>query len=185
MAKSGGGPIVDFTGIQSGGGRPRIPEGDHLAKCVSVKQEISSKGNEMLVWRFEVVSSDRKANGKVLQTYTSLVPDALWKLRGLLEAMGQNVPDGRAQLRLKGYIGKEIGLTVIDEEYNNRMYSSISDFVSPLNLDEEDEAEDEDEEDEEEDEDEEETPAPKAKKSKKSKRSESDEQIEDIDLDEL
>jgi len=184
MAK-GGGPIVDFTGVQSGGGRPRIPEGDHLATVASVKQETSSKGNEMLVWRFEV--SNGRGRGKVLQTYTSLVPDALWKLRGLLEAMGVAVPDGRAQLKLRGYIGKEVGLTVIDAEYNNRIYSDITDFVSPDSLLEGEDEDDEEEEDEDEDEEEEATPPPKAKKSKKSKRSEADEdeEIEDIDLDEL
>jgi len=185
MAK-GGGPIVDFTGVQSGGGRPRIPEGDHLAKVASVKQETSSKGNEMLVWRFEV--SNGRGRGKVLQTYTSLNTEALWKLRGLLEALGVAVPDGRAQLRLKNYIGKEIGITVIDEEYNNRIYSNITDFISADSLTDEDvDDEEEDEEEEEEDEEEEATPPPKAKKSKKAKRreAEEEEEIEDIDLDEL
>jgi hypothetical protein len=176
MAK-GNGPVVDFTGVESGGGaRVRVPEGDYKVKVASVKQVTAKSGNEMLEWDFEFLEG--KAKGKKVRDRTVLTPEALWKLKQLLEAMGKKVPQAKARLDLASYLGLELGITVVDEEYNNKIHSSVSDYLSAGLLDDADEDEDEDDEEEEE--------KPKSKKSKKSKKADDeDEGIEDIDLDDI
>jgi hypothetical protein len=169
---------VDFSGVESGGGRVRVPEDDYHVRVATVKQQESKAGNQMLVWDFEFM--DGKAKGKKIRDRTVLTTEALWKLKQLLEAMGIAVPSKRVALDLRKYIGKELGVTVVDEEYEGKMYSKVSDYVSIDVLD----SIDTDDEDEDEDEEE---PAPKkAKKSKKAKKDEDeDEDIEELDLDEL
>jgi Protein of unknown function (DUF669) len=176
--------VVDFTNVTAGG-RVRIPEGDYRVAVKSVKHDTSKAGDPMLVWEFELVEGKHK--GKVLKDYTSLTPKALWKLKGLLEAMGITVPNKRVALRLEKYAGVQLGITAIDDEYEGKISSKVGDYISEDVLDADDEEEDEDLEDEEDEEEEEEEPEPpkKSKKSKKSKKVEDDEEIEDLDLDEI
>lgn len=188
---------VDFSKVESGGGRIRIPEGDYRVKVAAVKQQESKAGNQMLVWDFEFVEG--KAKGKKIRDRTVLTAEALWKLKQLLEAMGIAVPSKKVALNFAKYLGKELGITVVDDEYEGKVSSKVADYISldildNVDDDEEDEDEDEvedDDEDEDEDEDEEE-PAPKpkrsskSKKGKKSKKVEDDEdEIEELDLDSI
>lgn len=181
---------VDFKGVEAGGGRPRLPEGDYLAKVTDVKAGESKKGNSMLTWEF-TITTPGKGKGKKFKSYTTLNKEALWKLKQLLEAMGLKVPNGSATLDLDKYMGREVGVTLVDEEYDNKMHSTISDFIPAADLDEDDDDEDEDEDESDEEDDDEEDEVeekPKAKKKRtKSKKvdDDDDEDIEDIDLDSI
>lgn len=178
MAK---GLAVDFSGVESGGGRTRIPEGDYKVTVDTVKQAESKAGNAMLVWDFKI--SEGKFAGKKLRDRTTLTPESLWKLKQVLEAMGISVPSKQVALKLSNYIGKDLGVTVVDDEYEGRISSKVADYVSVDVID------GSDIEEEEEDEDEEEEPAPKkAKKGKKKKAApveEEEDEIEELDLDEM
>lgn len=180
MAKGtkGGKTIVDFTGVDSGG-RTRVPEDDYLVKVVSVKHDTSkSSGNPMLVWEFEIV--DGKFAGKKLRDRTVLQENSLWKLKQLLEAMGVEVPSKRVALQLQNYIGRTLGVTTVDDEYEGRVSSKVADYVSLDVLEDVDDDDDDDEDEE---------PAPKKSKKgkKKSKKQDDDddEEVEDLDLDEI
>lgn len=182
--------IADFKNVESGGGRVRVPEGDYRAKVLKyVVGESKSSGNPMITWTFEGIEG--KLKGKKLKDYTTLTADSLWKLKGLLEALGFSIPAKKVDLDkyLKRTIGKELGLTIVDEEYENKMSSKIADYMTSDALgdsDEDDESDDDEEDDESDDEDEEPQPKKKAKKSKKKKSSDDDDdEIEDLDLDEL
>lgn len=182
MAK---GTVVDFTGVE-GGGRTRVPEDDYRLKCVQIKPDTSKAGNSMWVWKWEIVGG--KFAGKTLIDRTTFTKESLWKLKQILEAFGITVPNKRVALNPQKYIGKELGATVVDDEYENRISSKIADYVSldVLEADEDEEMDD----DTEEDEDQEEEPTPKkGKKGKKGKKSkpvsDEEEEIEDLDLDEL
>jgi hypothetical protein len=180
--KQKGAVRVPMSQEVKGQGRVRIPEGDYKMKVKSVKQATSEKGNPMLVWTFELI--DHKKAGATFRDYAPLTPKALWKLRSILEAMGAKVPDKDFNLTLKKYLGKELGVTVIDEEYENKMYSRIDDYMDLETLagndvdddededDEDDETEDSEDTDDEDDEDEDTD-------------DEDDEDLEELDVDGL
>lgn len=179
--------VVDFKGVESGGGGgARVPEDDYRVKVSEVKvAESKSSGNTMLVWTFEIAKGKYKGK-KLKKDYTTLTKESLWKLMSLLEAMGLNVAQKKLDLAplLKKVASKELGVTVIDEEYEGKMQSKISDYLTLDDLegagdDDEDESDDEDTDD-----DDGEKSKAKKKKGKK-KKEDDDDEIEDMDLDEL
>jgi len=171
--------VVDFEGVESGGGRVRVPEGDYKLRLVSVKTGTAkSSGNTMLIWEYEI--AEGKYKGKKFKDYTTLNVEARWKLKKVLEAFGIDVPDAKMDLApvLKKLKGKPVGATVTDEEYEGKISSKITDYVDLDVLEGSDDEEEDDDEEEE---------APKAKKKgkKKKKKEDEDEEIEDLDLDEI
>src|SRR5450755_1873232 len=122
MAK---GIVVDFSGVETGGGRTRVPEDDYRVVVKAVKQTESKAGNQMLVWDFEI--SAGKFKGKTLRDRTVLTKEAMWKLKQVLEAMGMQVPNKKVALQLAKYIGKELGVTTVDDEYEGRISSKVAD----------------------------------------------------------
>lgn len=193
------GITVDFKGVKSGGGRVRVPEGDYRAKVTGCKVgESKSSGNPMITWEFTGTEGELK--GKKLKDYTTLTKESLWKLKGLLEALGLKVPPKKLDIAplLKKAMGKELGLTLTDDEYDNKISSKVTDYLSLEDLEDSDDEDDEDDDsdddedtddDSDDDDDEDEEPAPKKKaktKSKKKKKAKSDDddddEIEDLDL---
>lgn len=195
--------VADFKGVDSGGGRVRIPEGDYRAKVKEVKVGTSKEGNTMLIWTFEI--SEGKCKGKSFKDYTTLGANALWKLKGLLETLGVKVPSSKVDLTpvIKKVRGKELGITVQDDEYEGKISSKIADYIDLETLedadteddeeddDDDDESEDDEDSDDDDDDEEEEEEKPKAKKKKGKKKKKAkptdddDDEIEDLDVDEL
>lgn len=171
--------VADFghKEAKSSGRSARVPEGDYVAKIVDAKKgEAKSSGNTMITWTLEIIEG--KYKGKKLITRTVMTPKALFFLRNLLEALGAEVPEKASKIRYKKYVGKKIGITVEDDEYENKMKSEVSDFLDPdmVGADEEDDDEedddlddDEDDEDSDDDDDDE----------------DEDEDLDEVDLDEL
>lgn len=134
----------------------RIPEGDYLAKVVSAATFTSNNGNPGIKWSFEVIEGKYKGAGPYYNN-TMLGEESLWAVRGTLQAMkpAVKIPESAFKLDLKKYIGKTVALTLVDDEYDGRIRSTIDDVFHPdlLEADEEDEEEEEGvEEDEDEDE---------------------------------
>lgn len=120
---------LDFEGVESGGGGFKIPEGDYRMKVVQVEDTESDAGNQMFKWHFEGL--EKKAKGKKFYLYTVYdPPDSLWKLKSLLEALGQEVPDGAMDLDLDEMIDLELIGQVGDEEYKDKITSKLQDFSS-------------------------------------------------------
>lgn len=149
---------VDFTGVESFQ-RPR--EGEHVCKIVSAELKQSQGGNDMIVVAFEVTKGQDKS-ARVYENYP-LAENALWKLKGMLQAIGMKC-DGKVQLDLDKLIGKICIVSVIDDEYNGQVRSRVQECrkLAVVEEDEDDDEEDIDDEDDEDDEEEEE-PAPKKK----------------------
>jgi hypothetical protein len=170
---------IDFTGVENYG---RISEGYHKVKIAKVDEGSSQSGNDMLRVTFEVISGEDKG-GKVFENYT-LIDTALWKLKGLLQAIGMKA-DGRVQIDLDRMVGKTLEILVSHEEYNGQLRARVSETnkIGSKSASETDEDEDDDE-----DIDEPKKPAKTAKKStrKTSKKSEPDldEEDEDEDMEE-
>lgn len=154
---------VDFTGVESFN---RPSEGQHVVKIVSAEMKQSQGGNDMIVVTFEVTKGSDKG-ARCIENYP-LAENALWKLKGLLQAIGMKC-DGKVRLDLDKLIGKVCIITVSEEEYEGRIRSRVQECKKLAAVaDEDDDDEDQDEEDDsDDDEDDEEEEAPKKKSTKK------------------
>lgn len=202
---------VDFSNVKEGGAtfnKKRVPAGDYAAKVTKVQDSPAKDGIHQWLFTIELTSkfTDRK-----FPYYCKLQENQLWKLRNLFLAGGVVVPKKKVKVDPTKIVGRLIGITLEDDEYDNKLQSVISavfpasdlddaaDEADDLDEDEEegdDEEEDEDatdEEDDEEDEEEEEpAPAPPVKKAaakktaaKKAAPTVSDDELEELDLDDL
>jgi hypothetical protein len=177
--------VVDFTDSEGGGRGIRIPEDDYRAVCKELVQKESKAGNQMLVGQFRIV--DGKHKGKELRDWFPLTKEMAWKLRSFLEATGATVPSKKAKVKTEKYLDLEVGITVADEERDNRITSKIQDYIGTDVLDDDDSLV------EDEDEDEEPAPKKKGKKGKKGKKKkgsqqagiDNEESVEELDLDEV
>lgn len=152
---------VDMRKEESGGGRFRVAEGDYRFKLKKVESGTSeNSGNPMLIWYWEGVEG--KVEGKILKDYTTLTPKSLWKVRSILEALGMDVPKKVISIPLKKLVGKEVGITLGDDEpYEGKIKSRAMDYIdietfesSDVDDEDEDEDDDDDEDEDEEDDDE-------------------------------
>lgn len=154
---------VDFTGVESFN---RPSEGQHVVKIVSAEMKQSQGGNDMIVVTFGVTKGSDKG-ARCIENYP-LAENALWKLKGLLQAIGMKC-DGKVRLDLDKLIGKVCIITVSEEEYEGKIRSRVQECKKLAAVaDEDDDDEDQDEEDDsDDDEEEEEDEAPKKKPTKK------------------
>lgn len=156
---------VDFTGVESFN---RPSEGQHVVKIVSADMKQSQGGNDMIVVTYEVTKGSDKG-ARCIENYP-LAENALWKLKGLLQAIGMKC-DGKVRLDLDKLIGKVCIITVSDEEYEGKIRSRVQECKKLAAVADEEDDEDQDEEDDsdddEDDEEEEEEEAPKKKPTKK------------------
>ena len=174
MAKARRKMKLDFTGVETF----NMPaEGVHKVKIEKIEETVSQGGNDMFKVTFVVVAGASKGC-KVIENYP-LIDTALWKLKGLLEAIGMKA-DGRVQIDLDKMEGKTLELTVKYEEYEGKDRARVAEtrkVGAAITGDEDDIDEDDDDEldeddDDEDDDEEEEEPPKKSEKSTKSKKSE-------------
>lgn len=94
---------LDFTGVES---YSNIPLGEHV---VTVKEaaftKAKSTGSDQLEINFE------DGNGATKKMWCSVVPQALWKVKQVLEVLG--IPcEGRIRLNTKTMLGKRCKISV-------------------------------------------------------------------------
>lgn len=120
-----GGISVDFSGVESGG--RAIPDDDYLLEVVSVEEkEGRDSGAIYLAWKYKV--ADGAYKGATVYDNTSLSPQALWRLKRLLEAMGIQA-DGKMSLDINSYKGKRVLATIANEEYNGKQKPRVVEFL--------------------------------------------------------
>jgi hypothetical protein len=130
---------VNMEGVQVS---RNIPEADYIGKPDSVTLETSdSSGNDYLDWEF--VLTRGKYKGRKFHYNTSLQPQALWNLRGVLEALNQEVPESAMDIDLDELenIQDECGLSIELDEYEGKKRSKIMDVIH-LDMVEDDQGED-------------------------------------------
>jgi hypothetical protein len=121
---------LDFTGVNlEGGGSFHIPEGQYAMEVAEVEEGVSKNDNEQLEWKFR--GTEGKAKGKIFYYYTTLTPESLWKLGLTLQALGVEVPDSATDVDLDDLVGKECMGTVIDDEYQGKTKSKLTE-IAPL-----------------------------------------------------
>ena len=116
---------VDLTNVKDGGGfnRSRVPSGDYLAKIIKVEDAPSKKDN-IFQYLFTIQLVNRPSSK--LPYYCKLQENQLWKLRSLLIAAGKTVPKSKVKVDPNQVVGKLIGVTVEDDDYEDKEQSSIS-----------------------------------------------------------
>jgi len=179
---------VNFEGTESRGGKKRTgrahyPEGDYAVKIVDAEQTKSpEKETKQIVVQY-AIKEPKKLKGKTVYDRHNLLPQSLWTFRNMLEAAGVKVPNKLAKIKLSSLKGKELAITLEDDEYGDKLRSRVTDWFAlseyeemeteaDLDEDEDEEEEEEDEDEEDEDEDEEDE-------------DEEDEDMEELDLDEV
>jgi hypothetical protein len=142
---------VDFTGVTS---RTLVPEGDYVAKPIAAeKTKAQSSGKPTIAWEFEICKG--KMSGQKLFYNTSLQPQALFNLRGLLDAMGVDVPDGSMTLDLAAILDEapEVGVSVFHDTYDGSKRSKMDDVFPADSVEDGDDDGDDDSDDDSDDDD--------------------------------
>jgi Protein of unknown function (DUF669) len=149
--------------------RTRVPEGNYAGKVSSAKMVTYKSGNKGLDLVFELRDGQFKGvpfweHLPFINADGTTMDQNLWRVRGVLEALGVAIPERAFRIKPEALKGKEAGLGIVDgEDQNGKVVSEINDIFPIEQLDGEDEDEadeveedEEDEEEEEEDEDEDE-----------------------------
>lgn len=129
MAKKSGG-VVTIDGAKAaegGGGGKRVPEGDYLVKITDTKRGESQSGNAQIIMTLSIQDGPKK-NGDI-RDYLTLTEAALWRVGALLDAIGMKYPKKAFKLDIGKLLGKELGVTVADDEYNGKIKSKVVDFL--------------------------------------------------------
>lgn len=115
---------LDFTGVES---FSLIPLGTHTVKVKDAEFTKASTGSPQLAIDFE------DANGATRKMWCSLVPQALWKAKQVLEALGLTGLDGRIRLNSKTLIGKtcQISVELDPNDDSKQIVARVSKLAAP------------------------------------------------------
>lgn len=178
--------VLDFTNVKEGGGsftKKRVKSGDYLGKITKFEwTEVKSgenKGAKQMLFTLAVEGR----HGATYPFYCQLQENTLWKIRNLMVAAGINVPKKKIKIDPTRLVGKLIGMTLDDAEYDDREQSEVTAVfpaseVDGADVDDDDSSDDDDDDDDDEDE------APAKKSKKKSKPEPDEDEDEDDDEDE-
>ena len=133
---------VDLSGVESS--RKTIPEGTYTLIVNAANQKNSSNNNPMIAFEFEVADGPYK--GVPLYENCSLQPQALFKLKSVLEALGFEIPNKAFDLNLRDLVGLTCEVEVGHEVYEGKKRARILEYLTP-DLDDEEDEEDDDEDD--------------------------------------
>lgn len=135
---------VDLSGVETS--RKTIPEGVYTLVVDSATQKSSQGGNPMIVFEFSV--AEGKYQGSKLYENCSLQPQALFKLKSVLIALGLDIPNKAFDLDLKDLIGMTCEADVGHEVYEGKKKARILEYIDPSDSDsDEDDSEDENDDD--------------------------------------
>lgn len=123
---------VDFSNVEdSRAPAAHVPEGDYLLEVAGcqLKSKKDDETSKYLSWMWKIVAPSQ-FKGKTIYSITSLKPEALWNLRGLLVDMlgEERVPKASVNIPLESIVKarKKVGATVADDEpYEGKVKSKI------------------------------------------------------------
>lgn len=145
------GTVIDLTNVEGGGGFEPIPGGQyHLAVTgVEVKESgpnSKNPGSLYIAWEFTIQAGEYE--GRRLWTNTSLLPQALFGLKGLIAAAKIDGLDPNGQLDLEEVVDRMQGAEVVgvvvkqkkpaayaqfegEEQNNIKSFKPMSEFKAP------------------------------------------------------
>lgn len=126
-AKKSNGIKIDFTGVESRAAAH--PEGRFAFAVEDVEVKTSeNSGNDYLNFKL------KSEKGTVFYN-ASLASHALWNLKNVLEAAGQEVPDGEMEIDIEELKELEFGGEVVHEKYEGKTRGVIAEVFSLDDLD--------------------------------------------------
>lgn len=182
---------LDFSGVPKERRQRfrRIPEGEYRAKIMSVRKKWKDNdktNTPYFAWTLQI--TDGKYKGTPFIENTSLKKEALFNLRNLIFAAsdGKKNVAGRNSVNFNPdvLLGKQVGIVVEDEEWDNKMRSTIGSIIPLSELGEEDEDEEEGE-DEDEDEDEADEDEEEDDEGEEEEEDEDEEDLDEVDVEDL
>ena len=121
---------VDFSDTET---QAALEEGDYLLKVDDVeKKQSDNSGADYLAITFKV--DEGPFEGKKVYHNCSLQPQALFNLRGVLEALGFEVPTGVMELDPADMIGETCGAAIAHETYQGKTKARPVEFFTAEEL---------------------------------------------------
>lgn len=140
---------IDFSGVRDSGARfnkKRVKYGDYLAKIIAVADAEAKDKVPQYLFSIQLV----KMPTAIYPYYCKLQDNQLWKLRNLFIAAGKVVPKQKVKVDPNQLVGKLIGVTMEDTEYDGKDQSEVAAVFPAADLgDEDNDADDGDSEEEE------------------------------------
>ena len=118
---------VDLSGVETS--RKAIPEGTYEVVVNEATQKDSRDGNPMIAFEFEVTEGAHK--GAKLYENCSLQPQALFKLKSVLLALGMDIPNKAFDLNLRDLVGLTCEVEVGHEVYEGKKRARILQYNDP------------------------------------------------------
>ena len=115
--------IPSFNDVKTG--LEPVPAGIYLSICESGEVKTAEGGGKYVAWTFSILEGD--VAGRKLFFNTSLKEQALWNLKGLLEAL--NCPMDEGGFATEDAVGLKCMLVVDIEEYQNRQQNRVTNYL--------------------------------------------------------
>lgn len=132
---------VDLSGVEAS--RKAIPEGTYEVVVNEAIQKDSRDGNPMIAFEFEVTEGAHK--GAKLYENCSLQPQALFKLKSVLLALGMDIPNKAFDLNLRDLVGLTCEVEVGHEVYEGKKRARILQYNDPEETQDEEDGDEEEE----------------------------------------
>lgn len=139
--RSSGSVNVDLSGVEAS--RKAIPEGTYEVVVNEAIQKDSRDGNPMIAFEFEVAEGAHK--GAKLYENCSLQPQALFKLKSVLLALGMDIPNKAFDLNLRDLVGLTCEVEVGHEVYEGKKRARILQYNDPEETQDEEDGDEEEE----------------------------------------
>lgn len=106
-----------------------VESGVYRAKLIDVEETESSAGNPMLAWTWEILGKENA--GAEVKSFTSLLPNALFGLKGHLSALG--VQSGKVKMNTDKLLGRKATLTIvkIDDGGEKNRVNKVAKYTKP------------------------------------------------------
>lgn len=130
---------VDLSGVEAS--RKAIPEGTYEVVVNEAIQKDSRDGNPMIAFEFEVAEGAHK--GAKLYENCSLQPQALFKLKSVLLALGMDIPNKAFDLNLRDLVGLTCEVEVGHEVYEGKKRARILQYNDPEETQDEEDGDEE------------------------------------------
>lgn len=121
---------IDFSKAEerSSWNTRKMPIGLYRMRIASVQQTEAKDGTPMIVYGLQPTSQQFRT--RLLPFYCKLQPNQLWKLRDILVAAGQKVPQRAIKLDPEAIVGAVISAEVEDDLYNGVERSTLTGVYS-------------------------------------------------------
>ena len=121
------GRSFDFTGVETGG--KAVPNGTYLAEIADVEEKTGSDSGEPY-WLVKWKILEGPGKGATVYDNVSHQPQALWKMRGLLESIGYDVPDGALEVDEADLVGEQCQVEITNEKWNGKDKPRVSGYAN-------------------------------------------------------